>query len=160
MAGNGDQQLQLSQALPKVGDALPQQTHKPNNVQSFLYNAALWNAHRIHFDLPYATEVEGYPGLVIPGPLMGDWLGQCMDHWLGDGGALLNLEYSNRGAAYIGETLTAGGTVSAVDEAAGEVRVDLFIRNEAGAVITPGKAVARIRPAERRTSQMAQGSPS
>lgn len=149
MASNGGQQLRSGQALPKMGDALPQQTHKPDNVQLFLYNAALWNAHRIHFDLPYATEVEGYPGLVIPGPLMGDWLGQCMDHWLGDAGVLLNLEYSNRGAAYVGEILTAGGTVSAVDEAAGEVRVDLFIRNEAGAVITPGRAAARIRPSKR-----------
>ena len=28
-----------------------------------------FNAHRIHYDLPYATEVEKYPGLVVHGPL-------------------------------------------------------------------------------------------
>ena len=130
--------------LHEPGDALPEQTHKPDNVQLFFYNAALWNAHRIHFDLPYATEVEGYPGLVIAGPLMGDWLGQCVDDWLGEAGTLLNLEYSNRGAAYIGETLTAGGEVKTVDAATGEVTLDLFVRNEAGAVITPGQAVVRL----------------
>lgn len=129
--------------LPQPGDALPEQTHKPDNVQLFFYNAALWNAHRIHYDLPYATEAEGYPGLVIAGPLMGDWLGQCVDDWLGEAGTLLNLEYSNRGAAYIGETLTAGGQVKAVDAATGEVSLELHIRNEAGALITPGQAVVR-----------------
>ena len=133
-------------ALPKPGTPLPEQLHQPDNVQLFFYNAALWNAHRIHYDLPYAKEVEGYPGLVIAGPLMGDWLGQCVDDWLGEAGTLLNLEYSNRGAAYIGETLTAGGEVKAVDAATGEVTLELFVRNEAGAVITPGQAVVRFGP--------------
>jgi len=126
------------------GDELPTQTHEPDNVQLFLYNAALWNAHRIHYDLPYATDVEGYPGLVIAGPLMGDWLGQCVEAWLGDDGALVNLEYANRGAAYVGETLTAGGAVETVDAAKGEVALTLFIRNAAGDVITPGRALVRL----------------
>jgi 3-methylfumaryl-CoA hydratase len=33
------------------------------------FSAVTFNAHRIHFDLPYAKEKEGYPGLVVPGPL-------------------------------------------------------------------------------------------
>jgi len=37
----------------QVGDALPERELTPDNVQLFLYNAALWNAHRIHFDEPY-----------------------------------------------------------------------------------------------------------
>lgn len=134
----------LSIAALKPGDDLPAQTHKPDNVQLFFYNAALWNAHRIHYDLPYATEAEGYPGLVIAGPLMGDWLGQCVEAWLGEDGTLVNLEYSNRGAAYIGEILTAGGTVEAVDAAKGEATMALHVRNEAGDVITPGRAVVRL----------------
>lgn len=35
----------------------------------FRFSAVTFNAHRIHFDLPYATEVEKYPGLVVHGPL-------------------------------------------------------------------------------------------
>jgi 3-methylfumaryl-CoA hydratase len=33
------------------------------------FSAATANAHRIHYDWPYATVVEGYPGLVVHGPL-------------------------------------------------------------------------------------------
>lgn len=36
----------------------------------FRFSAVTFNAHRIHFDAPYATEVEGYPGLVLQGPLL------------------------------------------------------------------------------------------
>lgn len=35
----------------------------------FRYSAVTFNGHRIHYDLPYATEVEGYGGLVVHGPL-------------------------------------------------------------------------------------------
>jgi len=35
----------------------------------FRYSAATFNAHRIHYDLPYAQKVEKYPGLVVHGPL-------------------------------------------------------------------------------------------
>lgn len=35
----------------------------------FRYSALTFNAHRIHYDRPYACEVEGYPGLVVHGPL-------------------------------------------------------------------------------------------
>lgn len=34
------------------------------------FSAASSNPHRIHYDWPYATRVEGYPGLVVHGPLM------------------------------------------------------------------------------------------
>ncbi|MCV0394949.1 MAG: MaoC family dehydratase N-terminal domain-containing protein [Rhizobiaceae bacterium] len=35
----------------------------------FRYSALTFNAHRIHYDLDYARDVEGYPGLVVHGPL-------------------------------------------------------------------------------------------
>tara|TARA_R110002072_G_scaffold299566_2_gene475318 strand:- start:443 stop:883 length:441 start_codon:yes stop_codon:yes gene_type:complete len=126
----------------QIGDALPERALTPDNVQLFLYNAALWNAHRIHFDEPYTRNVEGYPGLVLAGPMLGDWLNQCVEEWLGDSGRLLSIEYSNRAATYIGETLTSGGTVTAVDQASGEVRVEVFVKNAAGEVVTPGVATA------------------
>ena len=127
-----------------VGDALPERVHTPDERELFLYNAALWNAHRIHFDLPYATEVEGYPGLVMAGPMMGDWMVQVVDRWLGDAGEVVGVAYSNRQAAYIGESLTAGGTVSAIDADAREVTVDGFVKNAAGDVLTPGSVTVRL----------------
>lgn len=127
----------------KPGDALSEREFNPDNVQLFLYNAALWNAHRIHFDYSYATEVEGYPGLVIAGPQMGDWLTQCVIEWLGDDGKLASIEYSNRKAAYIGESLRSGGKVLSVEPETGAVELELYVKNEAGEVITPGVATVR-----------------
>ncbi len=42
----------------------------PDPVLLFRYSAVTFNSHRIHYDRPYATGVEGYPGLVVHGPLI------------------------------------------------------------------------------------------
>jgi len=42
---------------------------EPNAVEVFRFSAATFNAHRIHYDLPYAQGVEGYSNLVVQGPL-------------------------------------------------------------------------------------------
>jgi 3-methylfumaryl-CoA hydratase len=39
-------------------------------VMLFRYSALTFNSHRIHYDHPYVTEVEGYPGLIVHGPLL------------------------------------------------------------------------------------------
>jgi 3-methylfumaryl-CoA hydratase len=41
----------------------------PDPVLLFRYSAVTFNSHRIHYDQPYVTRVEGYPGLVVHGPL-------------------------------------------------------------------------------------------
>ena len=61
-------------AIPEVGQALPERQYTPGTVQLFLYNAAIWNAHRIHYDLDYVTRDEGYPGLIVHGPLQASLL--------------------------------------------------------------------------------------
>lgn len=42
----------------------------PDEVLLFRYSALTFNGHRIHYDRPYATSVEAYPGLVVHGPLI------------------------------------------------------------------------------------------
>lgn len=49
----------------------------------FRYSAVTFNAHRIHYDLPYATEVEHYPGLVVHGPLQATLLIDAATRWRG-----------------------------------------------------------------------------
>ena len=39
-------------------------------VMLFRYSALTFNGHRIHYDHPYVTQVEGYPGLIVHGPLI------------------------------------------------------------------------------------------
>ncbi len=41
----------------------------PDTTLLFRYSALTFNGHRIHYDAPYAREVEGYPALVVHGPL-------------------------------------------------------------------------------------------
>ncbi len=50
----------------------------PDDVLLFRYSALTFNSHRIHYDRRYATEVEGYPGLVVHGPLLATLL---VDLW-------------------------------------------------------------------------------
>lgn len=42
----------------------------PDPVLLFCFSALTFNSHRIHYDRPYATEVEHYPDLVVHGPLI------------------------------------------------------------------------------------------
>lgn len=50
-------------------EALWSRTIVPDPVLLFRYSALTFIGHRIHYDYPYTTEVEGYPGLVVHGPL-------------------------------------------------------------------------------------------
>jgi 3-methylfumaryl-CoA hydratase len=64
-AGARPQQPQLAperEAWSRTVDA--------NAVMLFRYSALTFNGHRIHYDYPYVTGVEGYPGLVVHGPLI------------------------------------------------------------------------------------------
>jgi len=47
-----------------------QRTITPDDVFLFRYSALTFNGHRIHYDRRYVTEVEGYPGLIVHGPLI------------------------------------------------------------------------------------------
>jgi len=122
---------------------LPERSYTATNVSLFLYNAAIWNPHRIHYDEPYTTNVENHPGVVIDGPLQGDWLNQVVVNWIGDNATLTSFNYSNRRASYLGETLTSGGAITAIDTESGNVDLEIFIKNEDGGVITPGTAQVR-----------------
>lgn len=52
---------------PEVFDVSEQVT--PTEVMLFRYSALTFNGHRIHYDVDYARDVEGYEGLVFHGPL-------------------------------------------------------------------------------------------
>ena len=45
------------------------ETFLPTTVTLFQFSALTYNGHRIHYDHPYVTEREGYPGLLVHGPL-------------------------------------------------------------------------------------------
>jgi 3-methylfumaryl-CoA hydratase len=53
----------------ELGEVDWQRTIEPDPVLLFRFSALTFNGHRIHYDHPYVTGVEGYPGLVVQGPL-------------------------------------------------------------------------------------------
>ena len=57
-------------ARPAPTDAVWSRTIHPDPVLLFRYSASTFNGHRIHYDLPYVTGEEGYPGLIVHGPLI------------------------------------------------------------------------------------------
>ncbi|MEV0685568.1 MaoC family dehydratase N-terminal domain-containing protein [Nocardia sp. NPDC050378] len=65
------------------------------------FSAATANAHRIHYDWPYATGVEGYPGLVVHGPLQAIALAEI--HRLMDGAPVRELRHRGRAPLFCGQ---------------------------------------------------------
>ena len=65
-----------AQAAPKAAptDASWSRLITPDPVLLFRYSALTFNGHRIHYDRSYTTDVEGYPGLIVHGPLIATML--------------------------------------------------------------------------------------
>jgi 3-methylfumaryl-CoA hydratase len=55
---------------PARRDGIWQRDIHPSESLLFRYSALTFNSHRIHYDRRYVTEVEGYPGLIVHGPLI------------------------------------------------------------------------------------------
>jgi 3-methylfumaryl-CoA hydratase len=59
---------------PAPADPAWRRAVTPDPVMLFRYSALTFNGHRIHYDRSYVTSVEGYPGLVVHGPLIATFL--------------------------------------------------------------------------------------
>ncbi len=73
-------------------DAAWTETVTPDAVLLFRYSALTFNGHRIHYDRKYVTEVEGYPGLIVHGPLIATLLLDLLRNRL-PGARLSNFEF-------------------------------------------------------------------
>ena len=73
-------------AAPKPSETQAQwrETLTPDPVLLFRFSAATFNSHRIHYDRAYAERVEGYPGLVVHGPLIAIRLLEALHSQTGD----------------------------------------------------------------------------
>lgn len=66
---------------PYDGQAQWSRSVEPDSTLLFRYSALTFNGHRIHYDQPYAREEEGYPNLVVHGPLTATLLQQfALEH--------------------------------------------------------------------------------
>lgn len=124
------------------GTEVPVVTRTPDAVDLFLFSASAWLVHRIHYDLPFTTEHDGHPGLLVHGPLQGTYMVQAVTRWLGRAARLRRITYRHLAPAYLGDTLECGGTVTGVDGST--VTMDLWVRKPDGAVTTQGTAIFEV----------------
>ncbi len=69
----------------------------------FRYSALTFNGHRIHYDRPYVTDEEGYPGLVVHGPLQATLIVQLAARVLG---GVSEVAYRGVGPLFDGDNFT------------------------------------------------------
>ncbi|MDW8444930.1 MAG: MaoC family dehydratase N-terminal domain-containing protein [Acetobacteraceae bacterium] len=81
----------------------------PDPVLLFRYSALTGNGHRIHYDADYAREVEGYPGLVVHGPLQATLLA-LLARRIHPSGRMVRFSFRALRPAFAGERLTLVGT--------------------------------------------------
>lgn len=83
-------------------------TVRADPVLLFRYSALTGNGHRIHYDLDYVMREEGYPGLVVHGPLQATWLADLVRRNR-PGARLARLSFRGRRPAFHQNPLTLIG---------------------------------------------------
>ena len=134
-----------SGATVSVGDSLGSSERTATRVGMFLFGVAHWTAHRIHYDTEWARR-EGYPDVLVPGPLMSAWQVELVTAWAGSPRALISMEDRNHATAHPGEVLTISGEVTDVqhdDENGTVVTCATRVRSGDRDVVT-GRHVVRL----------------
>jgi len=122
-------------ALPEAAAPRPgcwQVTRMPTEVLLFRYSALTFNSHRIHYDRDYATRVEGYPGLVVHGPLMATLMLDAFRDTHPDARPR-SFTFRAVAPAFDGAPLSVGG------EPAGDGRATLWVRGADGTAHVDGE---------------------
>jgi len=89
-------------AMPTpLADAIEGEIWRPTEVSLFRFSAVTFNGHRIHYDQPYATQVEGYPSLVVHGPFTAAKLAGLA----GRPGALASFSFRAQSPLFLGQPI-------------------------------------------------------
>lgn len=125
----------------RVGDSLPVFRVRPTLRNAVMYAAAMWEFQRIHYDDRWARESEGLPGAVVQGPVLGNYLVQALQGWMGPSGILKHLDWRNRGLVLFGDDIRCEGAVtSIVGSVIREVQCSLSMRNQRDEEVVSAKA--------------------
>lgn len=132
--------------VPTEGEIRIESQVTANEVDLFMFSAATWLTHRIHYDRDYARS-EGFKDLVVHGPFQGARLSQMLVRIAAPySGLLTSLSYRHHKAAYCKDTLTYSLTLGPEIQASASARqptlvhVDVSVRDSSGDVVTNGHA--------------------
>ena len=101
---------------PSPANALWRHEVMPDEAMLFRYSALIFNAHRIHYDIDYCRKQEGYPGLIVHGPLQTILLLDLSRR--NAGRPVRRLDYRALSPVFHNEKLTVGGIPAADGESA------------------------------------------
>ena len=124
--------------VPAVGEEIPVLVREPDEVALFMFSAAAWLIHRVHYDHPFTTGHDNHAGLLVHGPLQGAWMLQAVTDWLGSGVRPRSVRYRHLAPAYAGETIECGGKVTVSSPNEGYFEANLWVRKADGTVTTTG----------------------
>jgi acyl dehydratase len=106
----------------------------PDKINLFMYCAAIWAIHRIHWDTPYAQS-EGLPDAILPGWMVSSYLAQLAGMRAPAGMRLSKINVRYKGMAFPGDTLTCRAV-----PVAGETGMTMSVTNQSGVEISTGDA--------------------
>jgi hydroxyacyl-ACP dehydratase HTD2-like protein with hotdog domain len=132
------EQLQLPAPIPEL-------VVTPDHMQIFMFSAATWNRHRIHYDKDAAL-AEGLPDVVVQRALIGNFFARLLTEWLGDSGEIRELSWKVTQSALPDRALRCAGSVLTV-KAVGDFRYadcELRMQDETGRAIAAGRARLRL----------------
>ncbi len=76
----------------------------PGTVNLFRFSSVTFNGHRIHYDLPYAKGVEGYPALIVHGPFIASKIAELAAR----GGELASLKFRAQSPCFVDQPIRLG----------------------------------------------------
>lgn len=99
-----------AKAAPALADTAAQwqRTLVPDTAMLFRYSALMFNAHRIHYDAPYATKEEHYPAVLVQGPLIATLLLDLLQRQA-PGASVRRLEFKAVRSAFVDRPLQLRG---------------------------------------------------
>lgn len=112
-----------------VGDEIPSLSKVVERADVLAYADASDDRNPLHLDDAFAREA-GFDGMIAHGMFTMAHLTTCLTDWLGDPAALKSIRVLFRSPVAMGDTITAGGKVTAVDVATQRVTLDVWVQIE------------------------------
>lgn len=120
-----------------------QRTYRTTEL--FLFSAATWNPHRVHYDQSYTRSVEGHDGLLVQGPLQAVHLFEALAGALTERAELVSVRYRHVAALPVDQPVVIDGQLAELDEEAGTATVEMWMAHgSSGQRSTTGTAVVRV----------------
>ncbi|WP_022729946.1 FAS1-like dehydratase domain-containing protein [Fodinicurvata sediminis] len=134
----GKQEASPKPPAPPESPVRWQRRVETDATRLFRYSALTFNGHRIHYDHPYVTQDEGYPGLVVHGPMMATLMVELLRHSAPQR-RVTGLDFRARSPVFAPASL---GVFAADAEAAGAEteRLETWVTGDAGALAMSGLA--------------------